>query len=511
MQLPEQNIDNMCDIVLIYPPWPVLADRAMLQNSLPPLGILSIASYLETIGHKVKVIDVHAERLSEEELRRRLRKAKPAWIGISVLTNMVIPAHKIARCCKEELKNCTVVVGGVHAEVMPERMLRNSAIDRVVRGDGEEAMKELMEGVPLDEIDGISFREGDRIVHNQARKINMDLDKYPFPAYHLVNLDNYFPAAGSYRDLPAINMLATRGCPGQCVFCNSARTVLRTRSAKRLADQITLLREKYNIRQIQFYDDTFTVLKRNVLELCRILKERNLDIHWLAFIRGDTFSEEMAAAMKAAGCHQVKIGVETGSRKIAENIGKPISKERYKKAVRIAHKYKLEVNGSFIVGNIGETVETMQETLDFAKELDIDIFRLSINTPYPGTALYTEAVRKGMLKHKNWYRYGQEEVLIEQPQITEEEIYQFVRRAYREFYLRPVMIYRLFKRMFHLRHLRDFFLAGYILLLGKHRWGKSRNLDCWRSLKEEDFLDLRLEAEEDKLRLTHEVRERIAV
>ena len=223
-------MNEQIDVALIYPPWAVLDDRSILQNSLPPLGILSIASYLESKGYSVRVYDIHGEKLEEGDLRARLRKDRPRFIGISVLTNMCIPAHKIARICKEEFPDSPVIVGSVHAEALPERMLRNSAIDFVVRGDGEETMLEIIEGWPLSDITGLSYRENGIVCHTPPRAVTKSLDSYPLPAYHLVDFDYYFPAAGSYRNLPAINMLMTRGCPGKCNFCNSASTILRSRS-----------------------------------------------------------------------------------------------------------------------------------------------------------------------------------------------------------------------------------------------------------------------------------------
>ena len=494
------------DIALINPPWPVLDDRAMLQNSLPPLGILSIAAYMEDIGYTVKIYDIHGEKLDDLALRERLLDDSPRVIGISVLTNMTIPAHLIAKICKQELPNSTVIMGGVHAEAMPERVLRNSAIDAVVRGDGEEPVREILDGVPFHLIKGLSYRHEHNIRHNSPRPVNMDLDRYDFPAYHLVDFDNYFPAVGTYRNLPAINMLMTRGCPGRCTFCNSARTTLRSRDPNKVVNQIKMLRENYGIRQIQFYDDTFTVLKKHCTTFCKSLIDAKLDVTWTAYIRGDCFSDDLASLMKKAGCHQVLMGIETGSADIAKRIGKHIDKNRYKETVAIAHRHGLEVRGSFIIGNMGETVQTMEETLQFAIELDVDLFQLNISTPYPGTALYNEAYEKGMLKHRNWYSYGQGSVLVDQPQITDEEIYQFERYAFRRFYLRPRTILRMLKRIRNPRIIRDYVLASVFLLIGVGKKKSNNNWDCWKNRTEDEFLDI-TQFDEEKLTLSWELRQ----
>ena len=506
--LPDRGLQpaTRTDLFLVYPPWAVLDDRAMLQNCLPPLGILSIASYAELLGYSVHVMDVHAERADDQQLRERLRCHRPRFVGMTALTNMCIPAHKIARICKEEVPDCVVVAGGVHAEALPESLLRNSAFDCVVKGDGENAMIEIMRGDPFPSILGLSYVDDGRVRHNSPRPVEMDLDQFPFPAYHLVDFSNYFPAVGTYRNFPAINMLMTRGCPGTCTFCNSARTTLRTRDPQLMVEQIKLLRHKYGIRQITFYDDTFTVLKKVCLEFCECLAAENLGITWVAYVRGDCFNDEMAAAMKKAGCHQVLIGVETGSPMISERIRKPIDRERYRRTVEIAHKHGMEVRGSFILGNMDETWETMEETLDFAIELDVDIFQPTISTPYPGTQLYKEAVERGMLKSTNWYEYGQGTVLVSQPQIADEDIYRFERYAFRRFYLRPRAIYRLLQRVTSFRHVRDYAVSAVVLLLGLQRKHDDRKWECWKGLREADFFDRQLE-EPEHVRLTNELRQ----
>ncbi|MBI4177973.1 radical SAM protein [bacterium] len=502
---PKPEGDGRLDVLLIYPPWAALEKRAILQNNLPPLGVLSIASYLESKGYRVGIVDVHAERLDEKEVAERVARARPRFVGIAVLTNMSIPAHAIARIVKREVPDCTVVVGGVHAEAMPERMLRNSAVDLVVRGDGEDAMWEILSGKPITDILGLSYREGMTVRHNPPRPVEMNLDKFPFPAYHLIDFDNYFPAAGSYRNLPAINMLMTRGCPGQCTFCNSAFTTLRWRSPERVVEQIKMLRYEHGIRQVMFYDDTFTVAKQVVLRFCKKMVEDKVDVTWTAYVRGDCFNDEMAAAMKAAGCHQVLMGIETGDEEIMKVIQKPINKERYHKAVKTAHDNGLEVRASFIIGNVGETFETMRATLNFAIELDVDIFQLNINTPYPGTQLYSYADPRGMLLHKNWHDYGQGQVIVKLDTLTPQDIYDFEKYAWRRFYIRPKMLLRQLKRIGTLRHIKDLYNAFSMLIIGAI-WYRTPKWGYWKNFKEEDLLDMPI-SEPQVNRLTYELRQ----
>jgi radical SAM superfamily enzyme YgiQ (UPF0313 family) len=235
------------------------------------------------------------------------------------------------------------------------------------------------------------------------------------------------------------------------------------------------------------------------------MEQANLDVTWVAYVRGDCFSDRVAKAMKKAGCHQVLMGVETGNPKVARSIGKPIDKDRYFETMRIARRHGLEVRASFIIGHMGETWETMLDTLNFAIELDVDLFQLNICTPYPGTQLYREVVEKGMLMTLDWGLYGQGTVLFEQEQLPAEEIYRFEKYAFRKFYLRPIVFWRMITRITSLYHIRDNFRAAQYHLLGNKKKGTG-DWQVWRDLKEEDYLDLTL-TEPTVPRLTYELRQ----
>lgn len=496
--------DSQVDLLLINPPWALPGTRGFLQNGLPALGILSIASYAEQQGFKVAVLDVHIERLDDRETQTRIAAMKPRVAGITVLTNTAIPAHRIARLCRAAAPGCTVVVGGVHAEALPQDMLRNSAIDAVVRGDGEEPMVEILQGKPLSEVRNVSYRDGRRLVHNPNRPIEKDLDKYPLPAYHLIDFKRYFPAVGTYRRLPAINMLMTRGCVGRCTFCNSAMTTLRTRSAASVAEQVKLLRERYGIRQVQFYDDTFTAMRKNVFEFCRLMAQQRVDVTWTAYIRADCFSDEMAAAMKQAGCYQVLMGIESADERIMKSICKPIDRQKYKEAVAAAHRHGLEVRGSFILGNIGETWDSMETSLRFAKEIDLDLMQMGILTPLPGTEVFRYAVQHNLLVHRNWNEYGAAIPLLNLPTISGADISRFERHAFRSFYLRPRTMLRMLRRIVSWRQIRDLVAAFFMFILGVAGRGNPKT-DCWVGHAEPEFQDLELDAPPYP-ELTHEIR-----
>jgi radical SAM superfamily enzyme YgiQ (UPF0313 family) len=448
---------------------------------LPPLGILSIASFLEQYNYEVHVIDLHAEEITPEQFIMILRDLKPKYVGITVLSAHFIPANYVAHLCKEEVPDCKVIVGGVHAEAAPEQMLRNPSIDAVCRGDGEDTMVEFVSGKSYKDILGLSYRCENTIVHNPPRILNKNLDEYPLPAYHLIDFDHYFPPVGSYRDLPAMNVLQTRGCPGSCAFCNSAKTKLRSRSVERIIGLIKDLRYNYGIRQIYFYDDTFTAAPKAVKEFCEKMIREKVDVKWICYVRGDMFRESIAKLMSRAGCHQVLIGIETGSEKLMKAIGKPIKKEQYKEVVEIAHKNDIEVRASFVVGHEEETSETMEETLQFAKDLDVDYFQANILTPYPGTQMYNEAKAKGLILHEEYERYGQNEVVMKLKNLKAEDVIRFEKYTFHRFFLQPKILMRHLSRLRNWSQLMDLWRVAYVFLIEgftTHK-ARSKDLESW--------------------------------
>ena len=494
------------DALLIYPIWVTATGRGRLQRMLPPLGILSIASYLESLNYKVGVMDLHGDPMMPNDFRRRVRELKPKTVGITVLSNHFIVAHHIATICKEEVPDCRVIVGGVHAEAYPEQMLRNKNIDAVARGDGEETMADFVAGRPYSETQGLSYRgPNHEVIHNPIRALTKDLDQYPFPAYHLIDFTKYFPGVGTYRNYPAINMLMTRGCPGKCTFCNSALTVLRGRSPEKMVDLIQKLREEHGIRQITFYDDTFTATPVTVRKFCHEMITRKVDVTFVCYARGDMFSEEMAQLLSQAGCHQVLLGIESGSDKLMAAIGKPIDKAKYKRVVDIAHKYGIEVRGAFIIGHLEETKETLEETLQFAVDLDLDFFAPSILTPYPGTELFKQSKAENILLHEDYSLYGQGEVILKMKHLNKDELLHFYKWCFFRFYLRPRVFMKQLRRLKTFRQILDIFSVFRVLVLEGLGKNSSKELLAWIQFDLQQVLDHNVVVPAEP-RLTWEVR-----
>lgn len=457
-------------VLLLNPPWYVRSRKNIWRNVasiMPPLGVAWLAAVLERDGHAVKILDAHAEGFTLERIAPWMREHGPFdLVGITATTPLIANALEIARALKAEFPSVPIILGGVHPTVLPEEVLAEPSVDVVVRGEGERTLCELAAEKPLEEVDGISYRRDGEIVHNPDAAMIEDLDSLPFPAYHLLPMKKYRPAMGAAKRLPATSVLATRGCPGRCTFCYRIfGNRLRVRSGEKVAQEVKLLQDQYGIREICFYDDTFTSVRREVKSFCRAVHELGLDLTWSCFSRIDTFHEETFRMMKVAGCHQVMFGIETCDRALLKNINKKVDPDKVESVVRKTREIGIAVRAAFMLGNPGETEETMRENIETAIHLDPDLAVFNITTPFPGTEMFAWADREGLLLTKNWQDYDLSKPVMELPTVSPEKISEYYRLAHRKFYLRPRYIWRRLRR---LRNFREFLMAarGLRMLLG---------------------------------------------
>ncbi len=439
-------------ILLVNPPWVIISRKNVwksVASVMPPLGLAWIAAVLEREGHQVKVLDSHAENFSLNDIMQWVSHNGPfELVGITATTPLIGNALEIARRLKNRPGNPLIILGGVHPTVLPSEVLAEPAVDIVVRGEGEVTVSEIAAEKPLESISGISYRKEGIIVHNPDRELIHNLDSLPFPAYHLLPMEKYRPAAGAAKRTPATSLMATRGCPGRCTFCYRIfGNRLRFRSGRNVAEEVALLQERYGIREICFYDDVFSAIKREVKEFCLAIQEMKLDITWSCFTRVDNYDEEIFQMMKDAGCHQVMCGVESASPFILQNINKKIDLEKVTYAIHSMQKLGLKVRAAFMLGNPGETEETMEESIQYAIRLEPDLVQFNITTPFPGTEMFRWADEKGYLLTRNWTDYDLSKTVLKLPSLAPETVEKYYHMAHRRFFLRPKFIYRYLARI----------------------------------------------------------------
>lgn len=400
-------------VQLFVPPAGYLAERWSRGTSMPPLGILYIAAFLEKEGIEVEVIPADILHLSWRQIARKIETERADIIGATSTTENRFQSFKLLQIARQANPQAITVLGGPHASMAAEDTLAHfPEIDVVVRGEGELTMLELCRALKEDKrnfnqlkkIDGLSFRHNGQIITNPPRAFIADLDSLPYPAFHLVPFEKYnfkihVPGKGF---LPAANIMTSRGCPFNCNFCatpvNWGRHV-RVRSPLNVIEEIEFLMERYGAQVIYFYDDTFNLSSHRVEEITSLMLERRLPIHWCCEVRMDLMSKELLSRMKEAGLFQISFGLEAGSERVRnEIINKKIKIEDFHNLVSWCLELEIIPNVFFIFSHPTETWEEAQETIKIIEEyqgkIDATVAILHI---YPGTPLEKEARQRGLL------------------------------------------------------------------------------------------------------------------
>jgi len=428
-------------ILLIDPPRALIGKGniwKVLKRNLPSLGLAYIAAYLEQCGHKVAIVDMKVEELSIDDLLTKIKQGAYQLIGITATTVQINSAMVIAKNIKHLFPDIKIVMGGPHPHVMAEEVLSSKHVDYVARGEGEITMLELANKKNPESILGLSFKKNSNLVHNSPRPVIENIDTLPFPARHLLLMDKYRPTPGNYKRLPVASMITSRGCPGKCTFCNTDifGKKIRFRSSGNIVKEIKFLMNNYGVKEISFYDDTLTISKKNIEEFCNNIIENNIDIIWSCMSRVDCVSLSMLKLMKKAGCHSICYGIESADEKILRNINKKVSLSCVPEVIKLTKKANIEVRVSFMLGNPGETKNTLENTIRYAISLKPDIFVFNITTPFPGTDMYNWAKENGYLSTYNWSDYDLGNVIMNLPTVDSEIIKKCYKIAYKKCYLR---------------------------------------------------------------------------
>ena len=385
--------------------------RVWSPNIGVPLGLTYIASVLEKEGHTIKIIDMNERKMNDDDLRANLKEDIDV-VGITGMITEYQKMLKIINIAKDRLPDGKVILGGPLATTLPQQLLEQSNADFIVIGEGENTTPILIhairQGSDFAEIRGIAYKKGEQIVINDPVRPIDNIDAIPFPARHLLDMEkyikNHFESWGwkieGYDKIRSTNLISSRGCPYNCTFCFKGMWGYkwRGRSAENIIAEMELLNEKYNVNGFFFYDDTFVLNKKRVFEFASLLKKSGLDVVWQCNGRVDLMQKDMLEAMRDAGCVGIAYGIESGNQSILDSMRKNITIDQMKKVVKWTKEIGINVAGYFMIGMLGETKETILDTINFAKELDLDFYSFSITTPLPGTELYRGAIKKGLIQ-----------------------------------------------------------------------------------------------------------------
>lgn len=421
-------------VALVNPPLP---EQTYQHPQFPPLGLAYLAAVLEKNHHEVRIIDCPVCKMDPEKLRRELASFAPDFVGIASMTPTIPSALKSACVAKEACPESKVIMGGPHATFADKQILSEEAnVDIIVRGEGEETLLELAQKSAdtksLPQIRGITFRKNGKIIQTPNRPFIEDLDALPYPAYHDIPLDKY--RIYGKKHLP---LMSSRGCPFQCSFCVATQmfgTKFRGRSPKNVVDELEWLKTEHGAEGVSFHDDSLTLDRKRILDICDEIISRKLDIPWGCQTRVDLVSKEILSKMKKANCDEVSFGVESGCQRILDAVGKKVSVKQCEQAAKWAKEAGMFVAVSTIIGYPGETKESMMQTLDLMRRIEPDDAWLCIATPYPGTGLRALIEKMGWKISNDWTLYNAMNPVFENPQVSAEDMREMRRIFYNNLY-----------------------------------------------------------------------------
>jgi len=377
----------------------------------PPLGISYLASYIAAFDSElqIKLIDYDIEKFSAEIWQHELSAYKPDIVGISILMLNAANGMQLARMAKQENPDIITVLGGGHASIFPHECLQYS--DIAVNGEGEKTFLEIIQGMDLAAIKGISYLRDGEFVDNPPRERISNLDELPFPSLGSFDMERYFGGGlsrgtnlSSESVLRAGTVLGSRGCPYSCTFCASQQFWGRTikfRSVKNIVDEIEFLLAKYQLNRINFQDDTINIPQSRAVEICDEIIKRGLNtkLQFYSLIRANKnfVSPELFQKMKAANFVQVSLGIESASPKVLKAMQKDLTPSEARSAIKMARKAKIpSITGNFMVGNWDESFLDVLKTWYFAFTNNIEPL-FWICTPYPGTEFSRRLMAAGYL------------------------------------------------------------------------------------------------------------------
>jgi radical SAM superfamily enzyme YgiQ (UPF0313 family) len=418
----------------------------------PPISLCTIGAMLRDADFDVKIHDCPVEGIDQEGLRAIIRDYRPDLL----ITNSSTPSIKhdlaIPALAKATFPPVKVAAFGIHVGILSEEVMQSAPeLDYIIRGEPEftalELAQALASGINPQNIPGLSLRLNGSVRHFPDRSFYPDLDALPFPAWDLVNLDKYrLP----FNRRKFVMVMSSRGCPYDCTFCVAQSYYgkkIRKRSARRIVDEIEWNIRQNGISDFFFWSESFTILKKNIVELCDEILKRGLKIKWVCNSRADNIDRQMLEKMKSAGCWMISYGVESGEQSILDRAQKRITIDQMREAVKLTRQFGFQIAGHFVLGLPGETEESLKKTEKLALELDLDYAQFYCASPWPGSRFFNEAKREGWLNTYDWDKYEQSFCVLDYPELSGQRIMEIRDKMTKAFYYRPKIVWKTLKKI----------------------------------------------------------------
>ena len=454
-------------VVLLQPPLRNLVAGAVPQfvdsnrGHLPVMGLLYVHSAIERSGHDVAFLDADLEGWTHEAAAAEALKRDPDVVGMQATSFTLPDACLMARAVKERNPGVKVMIGGPHPSIYPKETAALPYVDFAFAGEAEHAIGEFLDAFDDEDarlrVPGVAGDGGDGPVFTPATGLIEDMDTVPFPARAAGPYTRYTSVLA--RRNPVTVMITSRGCPFDCVFCNRMGRRYRWHSSGYVLREFDSIAE-LGIPEVFIHDDTFSIRKDRVREICRGLIDRGHDIVWEARTRVDCVDRELLALMRRAGCCRLSFGVESGSPEVLEKMRKGIDLDRVVEVFGWCRAEGIITLADFMFGNLGEKRDDIERTLEFVRKVDPDYAQFSICSPYPGTPLYEIGLERGLLATDVWREFAADPLHefhspVWTEHFSEEELVRMSTEAYSRFYMRPRFLVR---QMGRVRSIRQFMM-----------------------------------------------------
>ena len=437
----------MDDIIFINPPYYIKAEKKLNLafyrelDIIQPLGLCYLASSCQKKGLKTKIIDMEAEAINLKKLIFKLKKLQPRTIGVTCPSPLLKNVLTLSNEINKEL-HIPIIIGGPHTMINPETLINDQNIDYVIKGEAEDTLPELIKAINskknLEEIPNLIFKKENKIISTPIKDQEKDINEYPFPARELLNNKYYFSIFTKGNVCTGI--ITSRGCPYNCIFCNPLYKKIRKRSIENVIQEIKEVIQKHNILYFEFFDETFNLNKKWLIDFCQKIIDEKINMRWRIRCRPDLIDDEISSILKKANCITISLGIESANENTLKFFKKNYTLTDIKKAIKSIKEHKLKIHGYFILGSPTETKEEMLNTIDFAIKSKIDYASFTLLTPIPGTELYKIAIEKGWYKDQNKTDYSEQsgyiKAVLKHPTLSQKEIEDIYALAYKKFYLR---------------------------------------------------------------------------
>lgn len=421
---------------------------------MPPLGMAYMAAIMRKNGYAVGIIDGYAMQYDKNELIERIREEKPDILMFGTVTFAFPAVVEWLKVIKEHFPNVPTILGGPHATLFPKETLTYKVIDYVIVGDAWYTLPELMDALKdkkdFSGINGIGFRNGEEIVTTSPRERLKTWEGIPFPARDLLPNDRYSSTISKMK--PVTSILTAQGCPFQCTYCPADRSVVY-RDAMDVVKEIEECVNKFGIKELFVYDETFTMNQPRAMKICQELIDRGINKKMVFSVRtrADCVTKELIDKMAEAGCIRINFGIETADEEALKKMKRYLPKDKIRQTIKWVQDAGIEALGFFMIGNPGETIDTIKNTIRFAKDLELDYVQFTKLVLQANTELLRQEQEIRNVDYWRKYTLGEkvneDEIRLSSLKITPQEIDKWVAKAYRQFYFRPSYIYKRMKRL----------------------------------------------------------------